>query len=147
MKTIAMMMGEYEYSDLFGAGDGAPRLIVTSRVCFVLFAVLASIVLMNLMVGVAVSDIQALQREGAAKRLEKQAEFVARLEKVASFKLVDSKWFPAFLRKLLKRRCCIRTKLVIYPEMRNSWKHEEVFNVLTCCLIGKKMACNWFDVE
>lgn len=74
------MMGEYEYSDLFG--DVTPRLVATSRVIFLLFIILASIVLMNLMVGVAVNDIQALQIEGHAKRLEKQAEFIRQLEKV-----------------------------------------------------------------
>lgn len=86
VKTVTMMMGEYEYSDLFGHEDAVvPRLVATSRIIFLLFIILASIVLMNLMVGVAVSDIQRLQIEGHAKRLEKQAEFIRQLEKVGGF--------------------------------------------------------------
>lgn len=78
-----MMMGEYGYSDLFEDYPHViPRLVATSRVIFLLFIILASIVLMNLMVGVAVNDIHALQIEGHAKRLEKQAEFIRQLEKV-----------------------------------------------------------------
>lgn len=78
MKTVVMMMGEYEYGDLFpdeshphrsgeedanSAGGEKHFLRVTSRVVFLGFVVLASIVLMNLMIGLAVNDIQGLEKE------------------------------------------------------------------------------------
>ncbi|PSN47462.1 hypothetical protein C0J52_01967 [Blattella germanica] len=64
-QTIVMMMGEYEYNDLFNEDNDDNkttklRLMGTSRVIFFAFIVLSSIVLMNLMVGLAVSDIQDL---------------------------------------------------------------------------------------
>lgn len=129
-----MMMGEFEYGDLFSDDDttnfnisatsadvvvnnmSRTRLPVTSRVIFLLFVILASIVLMNLMVGLAVSDIQGLQQEGHVRRLEKQAEFLRQLEKVISFKAIDSKWFPSILRKFLKEKRCISTICVISSE-------------------------------
>lgn len=112
-----MMMGEFEYGDLFEDAEDAPlRLHTTSRVIFLLFIILASIVLMNLMVGVAVSDIQGLQQEGHAIRLEKQAEFLHQLEKVISCKTMQARWFPAFVRNFLKRKRSIALRLTIQPE-------------------------------
>lgn len=39
---------------------------------------------MNLLIGLAVNDIQGLQKEGSIKRLRKQAEFIVYLEDIAS---------------------------------------------------------------
>lgn len=57
VKTTVMMTGEFDYGDLFTEND-PQRLIATSRLVFLLFVLLASVVLMNLMIGLAVSDIQ-----------------------------------------------------------------------------------------
>lgn len=125
VKTTVMMMGEFEYADLFTDNNEAPRrLPATSRVIFLLFIILASIVLMNLMVGLAVSDIQGLQEEGHVRRLEKQAEFLRQLEKVISFKAIESKWFPGIVSKILKRKRSIATTIVIYPECTGSRKNK-----------------------
>jgi len=59
VKTVVMMMGEYEYNELFESNF----LSVTSRIVFVAFIMLASIVLINLMIGLAVNDIQGLEKE------------------------------------------------------------------------------------
>lgn len=118
-----MMMGEFEYADLFADSDPGEipsRLQTTPRVIFLLFIILASIVLMNLMVGLAVSDIQGLQQEGHARRLEKQAEFLRQLEKVISYKAISARWFPAFIRNFLKRKRCITLRLTIQPEHTGS---------------------------
>lgn len=64
MKTVVMMMGEYEYGALFSdEKNGSSFLPATSRVVFLAFVMLASIVLMNLMIGLAVNDIQGLEKE------------------------------------------------------------------------------------
>lgn len=123
VKTTVMMMGEFEYAGLFEDTE-MKRLPATSRVIFLLFIILASIVLMNLMVGLAVSDIQGLQQEGHVRRLEKQAEFLRQLEKVISFKAIESKWFPGFIRKFLKGKRCIATTFVIQPEHSGTGKNK-----------------------
>lgn len=57
-------MGEYEYKDLFkNKNDKDTFLPVTSRIVFFVFTMLASIVLINLMIGLAVNDIQGLEKE------------------------------------------------------------------------------------
>lgn len=64
VKTVVMMMGEYEYGALFSdEKNGSFFLPATSRVVFLGFVMLASIVLMNLMIGLAVNDIQGLEKE------------------------------------------------------------------------------------
>jgi len=61
VKTVVMMMGEYEYKELFDIErDFLP---ITSRIVFFVFTMLASIVLINLMIGLAVNDIQGLEKE------------------------------------------------------------------------------------
>lgn len=62
VKTVVMMMGEYEYGDLFDEEKNY-FLPVTSRIVFLIFIMLASIVLINLMIGLAVNDIQGLEKE------------------------------------------------------------------------------------
>lgn len=86
-KTIIMMTGEYEYGDLFSATnptnnstghnpgfrnemyDNLPS--VLGRIVVISFVIIATIVLMNLMIGLAVNDVQTLVNEVRAYRLEK----------------------------------------------------------------------------
>ncbi|CAG9819853.1 unnamed protein product [Phaedon cochleariae] len=110
VKTTVMMMGEFEYGDLYlESAESSSLLPATSRVVFFLFIILTSIVLMNLMVGVAVSDIQELQRRGSAKKLEKQAEFLCQLEKVISSRQLNSKYVPAVIKRIFLRRSFVET--------------------------------------
>ncbi|KAI4464127.1 transient receptor potential channel pyrexia [Holotrichia oblita] len=119
VKTTVMMMGEFEYADLFtqtnNGTDIAQGLPTTSRVIFLMFVIVASIVLMNLMVGLAVSDIQGLTQVGNVRRLEKQAEFLHQCEKVVA-KMMSSGIFPTFLMNLLARKRAIYTKFVVQSE-------------------------------
>jgi len=65
VRTVVMMMGEYEYKELLGTNKDGKKayLPITSRIVFFIFIMLASIVLINLMIGLAVNDIQALEKE------------------------------------------------------------------------------------
>lgn len=49
---------------------------------YFLFLILVALILMNLLIGLAVNDIQGLQKEGRVKRLRKQAQFIVYLEDV-----------------------------------------------------------------
>lgn len=110
-----MMSSEFEYGDLvknstsdspkdaqnstIASLEDAP--ILTSlfmlRIFFVLFFICVAIVLMNLMLGVAVSDLQELSRGGKQRRLMKQVECISVLEKLfqkkpfSTFKLTEMK--------------------------------------------------------
>ncbi|XP_065349155.1 transient receptor potential channel pyrexia-like isoform X2 [Cloeon dipterum] len=118
VKTIVMMAGEFEYKELFEEKeptDGrkhAPNL--SGRIIFLLFVLLTTIVMMNLMVGLAVSDIQAVQAEGHFRRLLKQAQFVDHLETIISHSIFK-KGLPKCIMSFLTQRRRVVTELTLQP--------------------------------
>ncbi|XP_076238945.1 transient receptor potential channel pyrexia [Calliopsis andreniformis] len=108
VKTVVMMMGEYEYGALFSdTKNGSSFLPAMDGVVFLAFVVLASIVLMNLMIGLAVNDIQGLVKEGHIRQLLKQAEFIGHIEMLTSHRIFRNNW----LHWLIESRRNIPTKI------------------------------------
>ncbi|XP_059486323.1 transient receptor potential channel pyrexia-like [Neocloeon triangulifer] len=125
VKTVVMMAGEFDYKDLFemdnnhslsssGKALHKDPLDVISRLIFLTFVILTTIVMMNLMVGLAVSDIQAVQTEGHFRRLLKQAQFVDHLETIISHSIL-TKMLPKCLVRFLVQRRRVVTELVLQP--------------------------------
>lgn len=112
VKTVVMMASEFDYGSLFeGKSDEKFQLVfLIGNVLFVIFLVLASIVLMNLMVGLAVSDIQDLEIQGKIDRLVKQVDFLSALD---SDNVIDL--LPAKIMKRLKQIKNVEPTMVIYP--------------------------------
>lgn len=77
VKTTVMMAGEFEYSELYSTSEKDNEYAsVLSRILFLMFIILNSIVLMNLMIALAASDIQTLQIQSHARKMKKQAYFL-----------------------------------------------------------------------
>nr|AOR81472.1 TRPA5-1 [Nilaparvata lugens] len=76
---VMVMMTEYDYGDLFSAREGQDYL---ARTIFLVFLILVSIVMMNLMVGIAVSDIALLEDQGRVSRIIKHIDFLDLLEEL-----------------------------------------------------------------
>ncbi|XP_073964147.1 transient receptor potential channel pyrexia-like [Choristoneura fumiferana] len=94
VKTLVMMSSEFDYEGLFGE-DHAEQLRGTSmfvRVLFLAFVIFVAIVLMNFMIGLAVSDINELNRTGNIRRLEKQVELLSTFDSLV-YDGILSKWF------------------------------------------------------
>lgn len=106
MKTITMMAGELEFEDIF-YGDTEILYPVTAHGMFVTFVLLVTVILTNLLVGLAVSDIQGLQASAGLDRLSRQAELVARLESLFFSKLLRKA--PRGLILLCQRSALLRT--------------------------------------
>ncbi|XP_019881595.2 transient receptor potential channel pyrexia [Aethina tumida] len=113
IKTTVMMTGEFEYTDLFHSTDNNHRLTGPTQVMFLSFIILTSVVLMNLMVGLAVSDIQGLQQESLARKLEKQAEFLDQLEELVYIKSANSKFVPQCVNNVFLKRLVIPLNFTI----------------------------------
>ncbi|XP_022210828.2 transient receptor potential channel pyrexia [Drosophila obscura] len=106
LKTITMMSGELEFEDIF-YGDYAVKFPVTAHIIFLAFVLLVTVILTNLMVGLAVSDIQGLQVSASLDRQVRQAELVSRLESLFFSRLLRNA--PAHLIQLCKRSALLST--------------------------------------
>ncbi|XP_037294243.1 transient receptor potential channel pyrexia isoform X2 [Manduca sexta] len=82
VKTVIMMSGELEYEDIFYSNSSSSQIQypLTAHGMFLIFVVLVTVILTNLLVGLAVSDIQALQESAGLDRLVRQTELIAHLE-------------------------------------------------------------------
>lgn len=93
LRTLAMMLGDVNYDEYLTEGNS--NLNGTAHVIYFCFLILVALILMNLLIGLAVNDIQGLQKEGRVKRLRKQAQFIVYLEDIASNR---------FLKMILRER-------------------------------------------
>ncbi|XP_068747164.1 transient receptor potential cation channel subfamily A member 1-like [Montipora capricornis] len=113
-KTTIMMIGEIDYGSIIieakeqvNERNGAPLLPIPEFTAFivVLFCMMVSVLLMNLLVGLAVGDIDSIQRDANMRRLATQVEFVTDIDQR----------YPRFLRKYLHK-----SVLTVRPNQRSS---------------------------
>lgn len=100
------MAGELEFEDIF-YGDYLVHYPVTAHIIFFAFVMLVTVILANLLVGLAVNDIQGLQASAALDRLSRQAELVSRLESMFYSKIL--KKVPSRLLRLCQKNALLRT--------------------------------------
>ncbi|XP_063888700.1 transient receptor potential channel pyrexia-like isoform X2 [Scylla paramamosain] len=79
VKTLTMMIGELDFGEDFV--NDLSRLEFTGHAIFLFFIILVSIILSNLLVALAVSDVQGLRNSAHLERLIKQTELVYHMEK------------------------------------------------------------------
>ncbi|XP_034936938.1 uncharacterized protein [Chelonus insularis] len=108
LKTIIMMSGELEFEDVFFDKEAPLLYQGTAHLMLLAFVVLVTIILTNLMVGLAVSDIQELRRCAGLDRLVRRAELVAHLES-----MLFSKFLDHCPKKLVKP--CRKGALLLHP--------------------------------
>lgn len=97
--VLVMMTGENDVSILVNDPDGKdpPFLLeVSAQVTFILFLLFVTVVLMNLLVGIAVHDIQGLKKTADLSKLVRQTKLISYIES-ALFNV----WLPNWLRSLL----------------------------------------------
>jgi hypothetical protein len=81
ISTVVMMTGEFEYAQsLFFNNDEKVEFPITAHLFFVLFVLIMSIIMMNLLVGMAVNDIHGLQKTARLERLVRQTQLIAHIE-------------------------------------------------------------------
>ena len=117
------MTGELGYGDIFygnepNSENPKVKYIVSTHIIFLCFLLFIVIVLMNLLVGLAVSDIQGLQKSAGLDRLVRQTRLIARMERFIFFPwpINFTCWSKIPLRPLLQRRL-----LVVSPVHRRNY--------------------------
>ncbi|CAH0403188.1 unnamed protein product [Chilo suppressalis] len=126
VKTIVMMTSEFEYSALFDEAHSKELAFSFQivRLIFVAFLILAAIVLMNLMVGVAVNDINDLEILGNIRRLDKQVEFLSTLDTLV-YNKVFSKILPRKANSKIKQKRNVSDIVILRPG-RPRWRYYKV---------------------
>ncbi|KAK7476653.1 hypothetical protein BaRGS_00032128 [Batillaria attramentaria] len=122
IKTWAMMIGELDFSDIFNDDMNKPAFPVLAYILFVVFMIIMSILIMNLLVGLAVGDIQAVQNTAARTRLETEVELILDVEILTPKFLLpktvsrckEISYAPTGCRQWFKR-CWNRAKPMVVP--------------------------------
>lgn len=78
-KTLAMVVGEFEFDDLYGAHQDSYALAFTMMLLTVLI-ILGNLVLLNLLIGIIVSDLSQLRESGHVQELLNKAQHIVQTE-------------------------------------------------------------------
>jgi ankyrin repeat protein len=142
IKVLVMMTGELDFEELFFPGEeegGRPvdvggtswiLLQVSAQLSFVLFLLFVTIVLMNLLVGIAVHDIKGLQKTAGLAKLVRQTKLICDLETALFLGLL-----PQCLMKILRWTALVLPsplKAVLTVRPLNPREKRLPRDVLTC---------------
>lgn len=105
ISTLSMMVGELNLNILINdpLQDDPPLVFeLSSQIIFILFLMFVTIILMNLLVGIAVHDIQGLRKTAGLSKLVRQTKLILFVE-MGMF----SAWLPKCLHKYVYRTALV----------------------------------------
>ncbi|XP_070579675.1 transient receptor potential cation channel subfamily A member 1-like [Ptychodera flava] len=91
VKVCVMTIGEMDYTDIFYSDMNLAPFDGLATVLFMIFLCLMPIVLMNLMVGIAVGDIEFIQQNANVEKMEMQIDLIRGIERSLP-KSLQRKW-------------------------------------------------------
>ncbi|XP_060585014.1 transient receptor potential cation channel subfamily A member 1 homolog isoform X3 [Ruditapes philippinarum] len=80
IRTSVMMIGEFDYNDIFHGEDDMHYWL--TYVLFCAFLIVMTIIIMNLLVGLAVDDIKGVQDQATLKRIAMKVQLVLDIERI-----------------------------------------------------------------
>ncbi|KAG7166924.1 Transient receptor potential cation channel subfamily A member 1-like 10, partial [Homarus americanus] len=82
LRTAVMMIGEIDYQDVFSNPENPIEYPEVTYILVMAFMVFMSILIMNLLVGLAVHDIKSVQEQAMLQKLAMQTKLVVEIEMV-----------------------------------------------------------------
>eukprot|EP00092_Neocalanus_flemingeri_P034661 GFUD01037707.1.p1 GENE.GFUD01037707.1~~GFUD01037707.1.p1 ORF type:complete len:1460 (+),score=369.86 GFUD01037707.1:404-4381(+) len=127
MKTLIMMSGEFDYGDIFFPdGEASAPFPTITYILFIVFFILLALILLNLLVGLSVSDVAIFVEVADLKKMSMRLKFVLNMEHFYRqwSRLFAHRKLPLFIKKILQ----ILGK--IFPAVRRitTWKKESDLN-------------------
>ncbi|XP_054270733.1 serine/threonine-protein phosphatase 6 regulatory ankyrin repeat subunit B-like isoform X2 [Macrosteles quadrilineatus] len=144
---VLVMTFELDYEKMFRTVNGMNA--VVGRGIFLYFMVLMAIVLMNLLVGIAVSDIAMLEKQGRARRLAKQIDFLSMLESYVYNRYLFA-FCPNKLSKIIRRFRAVDRVLKFYPgrpRKRGNQLTEDLIQSLIDNVVRQRSNCKKKNCE
>ena len=99
--------------------------------------------LIFLLIGLAVNDIQGLQREGIVKRLRKQAQFILDLEGISCKPILKFIFRINWLQSKMMKWLELDPTIVIYPTRRK----QPTINRLSSSIVQQALAIKQGDCK
>jgi hypothetical protein len=116
LKTLVMLIGELEYEGNFmspASEEPGPKPIVSTQLILVFFLLFISIVVMNLLVGLAVSEIDVVREKANQISLELTVEEIVRLEDLLVKKPRLTDLLPTCCKEIITRQHSL------FPRLQN----------------------------
>ncbi|CAF0778128.1 unnamed protein product, partial [Didymodactylos carnosus] len=123
IKTCVMMIGEFEYEGMFHGED--PSYFAITYLFFVIFIIVMSIIIMNLLVGLAVDDIASVMRLALLKRLAMRVKLTLDVEQ----QLPKNYFFKSIyrFRKVVYHESKIQKFLLKYLRIQTTTNYEKQY--------------------
>jgi transient receptor potential cation channel subfamily A protein 1 len=132
IKTVIMMVNEIEYSKLLRENRNI-IFPLFGKILFLFFLYMVVIVLMNLLVGLAVSDINSLVAHGKMNRLRKQADFL-RVREPCDWDF----WFiPKWVQRRVNSLRKVQQPINIYPGDQQKNEHLLIPKYIVDAIIAR----------
>ena len=102
LKTLTMAMGEFTYDEVF-RGDEKVKFHTTTILTFIALIIVLTIVLMNMLIGIAVNNINSVQKDAELERIVTQIKVVLRMKRPWCSKCTNGHdYITAVFRKIYK---------------------------------------------
>jgi len=132
VKTAVMMVNEIEYSRMLKENRNIVFPLF-GQIFFLFFLYVVVIVLMNLLVGLAVSDINSLVAHGKMNRLRKQADFL-RVMQPGDWDV----WFmPKWMHRIINSLRKVQKPINIYPGDQEKNEHLPIPKYIVDAIIAR----------
>ena len=100
LKTLTIAMGEFTYDEVF-RGDCKVKFHSTTILTFMALIIVLTIVLMNMLIGIAVNNINSVQKDAELERVVSQIKVVLRMKRPWCSKCTNIfTWVYAFYKKI-----------------------------------------------
>lgn len=114
LKTLVMLIGELEYEGNFmspASDEPGPKPFVSTQLILVFFLLFISIVVMNLLVGLAVSEIDDVREKAKQISLEIMVEEIVRMEDLLVKKPTFTDCLPSCCKEIITRQHSLFSQL------------------------------------